>query len=48
MMGRLTGAYVPNVQGTLGAYLVVSIVNGPTGGVNAYFGVGDIKIIQSW
>jgi hypothetical protein len=48
LRGRLTGAYVPNVQGTAGTYLVVSIVNGPTGGVNAYLGVGDIKIIQSW
>jgi hypothetical protein len=48
LQGRLTGVNVPNVQGTTGACIVVSIVNGTTGGVNAILSVGDIKIIQEW
>jgi hypothetical protein len=45
LMGTLTGNYVPNVKGTSSAYIVISIVNGPTGGVSAYFEVGNIWII---
>jgi hypothetical protein len=48
LMGTLTGGYVPNVKGTSAAYIVISIVNGPTGGVSAYFEIGNIKIIQEW
>jgi hypothetical protein len=48
LVGTLTGDYVPNVPGTTGAYLVISIINGATGGVDARLYVGDIKIIQEW
>jgi hypothetical protein len=48
LMGTLTGSYVPNVKGTNNAFLVVSVINGATGGVNNMWRVGDIKIIQEW
>lgn len=46
LKGVLTGDNVPNAKGSAAGYLVVSIVNGPTGGVNACFAVGDIIIVQ--
>lgn len=46
--GELTGEYVPKVKGTDVGYLVISIVNGTTGGANAHLHVGDIKIFQEW
>jgi hypothetical protein len=46
LLGQLSGAYVPNVPGTGNAYFVVSINNGPTGGVNGQLLVGNIRIIQ--
>jgi len=48
LVGRLTGNYVPNVQGTADAFFVISIINGATGGVNAYNIINDIIIIQAW
>jgi len=47
LAGTLTGTAVP-VGVTAPTYIVVSIVNGPTGGVDAMFNVGDIKLIQEW
>ena len=46
LLGKLSGAYVPNVPGEAYAYLVASINNGPTGGVSDEFQVGNIRIIQ--
>jgi hypothetical protein len=46
LLGNLSEAYVPNVPGTVYASLVASINNGTTGGVNTYFLVGNICIIQ--
>jgi hypothetical protein len=46
LMGTLSGSYVPNSPGTATAYFVISINNGSTGGVNANFFIGDIKIVQ--
>jgi len=46
LLGKLSGAYVPNVPGTGNSCLAVSINNGPTGGVNGEFHVGNIRIIQ--
>ena len=46
LLGKLSGAYVPNVPGANNACLMVSINNGPTGGVNCYFWVSNIWIIQ--
>jgi len=48
MQGVLTGTAVPNVTGTVDAYIVISVINGPTGGVNAILFVHDIWIIQKW
>jgi hypothetical protein len=46
--GALSEVYAPNVKGTAFTYLVVSINNGATGGVDARFYVGNINIIQEW
>jgi len=46
LLGKLSGEYVPNVPSTVEAYFVVSINNGPTGGVNGQLFVGNIRIIQ--
>jgi hypothetical protein len=46
LQGSLEGAYVPADIGT--AYLVISIVNGATGGVDALFGATPPLIIQEW
>ena len=46
LLGTLSGAYVPNVLGTADTFLVASINNGTTGGVNVYLLVGNIRIIQ--
>jgi hypothetical protein len=46
LTGTLTGDSVPNTLATTFTYLVISIVNGSTGGVNAYMAVGNICIIQ--
>jgi len=43
----LEGAAVP-IDITDYTYLVVSIINGSTGGVNAVFEVGNIVFIQEW
>jgi len=48
LKGVLTGNYVPNEKGTTAVYEVFSIVNGPTGGVNAILMNGDETIIQEW
>jgi len=45
LKGTLTGDHVPS--GTAGdSYYVLSMINGPTGGVNAYFQIGNIIIVQ--
>lgn len=46
LVGRLTGAYVPNVAGNVNTHLVASIINGATGGVDARLYIGGIKIRQ--
>jgi len=46
LLGQLSEANVPNVLGTADTFLVASISNGTTGGVNAYLLVGNIRIIQ--
>jgi hypothetical protein len=48
LVGTLTGSAVPNVAGVAYAYLVASIINGTTGGVNAWLMVSNIRIIQEW
>lgn len=48
LMGTLTGNAVPKVRGTIDTFLVVSIINGTTGGVSAYFFVSNIRIRQEW
>jgi hypothetical protein len=48
LTGTLTGTAVPSIQGTAAGYLVASIINGTTGGVDAYLFVGDIIITQEW
>jgi len=48
LAGTLTGSAVPSVRGTEVVYLVASIINGTTGGVDAYLLVGNIWIVQEW
>jgi hypothetical protein len=48
LMGTLTGNYVPNTKGTASAFMVISVINGSTGGIDCLFGVGNIRIIQKW
>ena len=48
LKGTLTGAYVPNVSGTTTGYLLASIINGTTGGVNAQLFISNIQIAQEW
>jgi hypothetical protein len=49
LTGTITTANaIPSVQGTANAYLVASIINGATGGVNADLCVGNIIITQEW
>jgi hypothetical protein len=48
LKGTLTGTAVPSVQGTASSYIVISIINGATGGVNAYLFASNLKIIQEW
>jgi hypothetical protein len=47
LQGVLTGDNVPNVKGGA-CYMVVSIVNGSTGGVDAFFGATTPMVIQEW
>lgn len=47
LAGSLTGTAVPSVVGAAG-YLVVSIINGVTGGVNAKLFIGNIELVQAW
>lgn len=46
--GELTGNYVPYSAAAPTHYLVSSIINGTTGGVDAMFKVGSIWIAQEW
>jgi len=47
LVGSITNtAYIPSVQGNTSGFLVASIVNGSTGGVDARFWVGNIIIVQ--
>jgi hypothetical protein len=46
LKGTLTGTAVPNVEGTTDACLVMSIINGATGGVDTFIAVGNIIIAQ--
>ena len=46
-IGELTGNYVPSGTATT-PWLVASIKNGPTGGVDAILRLGNIWIIQEW
>jgi len=48
LQGTLTGNAVPSVQATASTYMVISIINGPTGGVNAYLIASNIQITQEW
>jgi hypothetical protein len=48
LAGTLTGDAVPSGAGGADCVLVASIINGSTGGVNAYMMVGDIMIVQEW
>jgi hypothetical protein len=46
LRGVLTGDSVPNVKGDAISNMVVSIINGATGGVNANLIIMDMKVIQ--
>jgi len=48
LKGTLSGSYVPNTQGYVSANLVFSIINGSTGGVDAFLIMGNPYIIQEW
>lgn len=48
LVGSLTGTAVPAVAGAAVAYLVVSIINGVTGGVDANMRIGNIQLVQAW
>jgi len=48
LKGKLSGNHIPSVQGTARAYVVISAVNGATGGVDGRLTVGGIKIVQEW
>jgi len=48
LQGVLSGAYVPQVQGTAPGFMVCSVVNGTTGGVNFGLDVSDLKLVQEW
>jgi len=48
LKGELEGANVPSVEGTSIAYMVTSIINGPTGGVNAELLLGEVMFTQEW
>lgn len=48
LAGTLTGDYVPTGVSAANHYFVVSIINGPTGGVDAVMRVGNIRVIQEW
>jgi len=48
LRGVLSGTHVPNAKGTRAGYIVLSIVNGPTGGVDASIIAGTITAIQEW
>lgn len=47
LVGTLTGTAVP-VGVTTSSYLVASIINGPTGGVNAVLEISNILLVQEW
>jgi len=47
LCATLTGTAVPTGVSTI-SYMVASIKNGATGGVNPTFSLGDIRIIQEW
>jgi len=48
LKGVLTGDYVPQVKGTTTGYLVFSIVNGATGGVDCTIDITELVIVQEW
>lgn len=45
LKGTLTGTAVPSVEGASWSYIISSIINGATGGINAYMYIGDIQIV---
>jgi len=47
LTGVLTGTYVPTGLSN-NSFLVASIVNGPTGGVDAQMRVFNIRLVQEW
>jgi len=48
LQGVLTGDSVPQVQGTATGYVVITVRNGPTGGVDFSLVVGDLRVVQEW
>ena len=48
LVETLVGTAVPNVEGGASANLVISIINGATGTINARFDIGNIQIVQEW
>lgn len=48
LAGTLTGTAVPNVAADTSGFIVMSIINGVTGGVNAYLYIGNIEFLQEW
>jgi len=47
LAGVLTGTAVPSGLSST-SFIVVSIINGPTGGVNAFLDVSKMRIVQEW
>lgn len=48
LVESLTGTAVPPVAGVDNNYLVLSIINGVTGGVNARVYLTNIEVVQAW
>lgn len=48
LVESLTGTAVPTGIVVASSFEVVSIINGVTGGVNAYLDIGNIEVVQAW
>lgn len=48
LVESLTGTAVPTTASTVFNYMVISIVNGATGGVDARQYVSNIEVVQTW
>lgn len=48
LVESLTGTAIPTAASAATDYLVVSIINGVTGGINAWIMVSNIEVVQAW